>query len=264
MCRWIAYRGEPIFLEELILTPCNSLIHQSLHCLEGATPTNGDGFGVGWFGARREPGLYREVLPAWNDFNLKNLSRHLQSHLFFAHVRASTGMATTRVNCHPFAFEQWLFMHNGQIGDYDRMRRVIEAKLDDRHYAARLGTTDSELIFLLMAQNGLDADPAGAIATTIHDISATAQRHGAAEPFKLTMCLSDGQRLFACRYASDGTPPSLYWSDTAKGTLVASEPLDGERSHWHPVQPDTLLIVDASGVDAVALFAASDPAASAA
>jgi glutamine amidotransferase len=48
MCRWLAYSGSPIRLEELLVKRDRSLIDQSLHARQGATPTNGDGFGVGW------------------------------------------------------------------------------------------------------------------------------------------------------------------------------------------------------------------------
>lgn len=262
MCRWIAYRGEPIYLEDVILTPSHSLIRQSLHCREGATATNGDGFGVGWYGARREPGLYREVLPAWNDLNLRNLSHQLQSHLFFAHVRASTGTATTRSNCHPFSHGNWLFMHNGQIGGYERVRRKLEGCLEDRLYSTRQGSTDSELMFLLMVQNGLDRDPAGAIIATIAEIADICGLCGIEDPFRLTICLSDGKHLYACRHATDDKPPTLYWRTTSEGTFVVSEPIDGDQSCWQPVEADTLLTVGDT-VSIRPLFPASEFAATA-
>ncbi|MBP0575268.1 class II glutamine amidotransferase, partial [Mycobacterium tuberculosis] len=83
------------------------------------------------YGDRSEPGLYREVLPAWSDENLKHLVHQIRSPLFFAHVRAATGTATTRANCHPFAHGRHLFMHNGQIGGYGRVRRRLEQRLPD-------------------------------------------------------------------------------------------------------------------------------------
>ena len=102
MCRWIAYRGETVPLERYVTEPAHSLVVQSLRAKESVGATNGDGFGLGWYGDRDEPGLYREVRPAWSDENLKHLCRHIRSPLFFAHVRAATGTPTTRPNCHPF------------------------------------------------------------------------------------------------------------------------------------------------------------------
>jgi len=244
MCRWIAYHGDPIFLDELILEPSNSLIEQSLNCREGSTATNGDGFGVGWYGLHEDPGLYREVLPAWNDRNLRHLARQIRSPLFFAHVRASTGTETARVNCHPFAHGRWLFMHNGQIGGYARCRRRLEALLGDRLYQHRKGSTDSELMFLLMVQNGLDDDPMWAMRETIVQISDAAQSCAVLEPFSLTICLADGKRVFACRHASAEDAPTLYWRQDEAGVLVASEPSDDMTARWNSVEPDSILVVD--------------------
>src|SRR3977135_2490829 len=67
MCRWIAYRGETIPLEQYVTAPAHSLVVQSQRALESTASTNGDGFGMGWYGEHAEPGLYREVRPAWSD-----------------------------------------------------------------------------------------------------------------------------------------------------------------------------------------------------
>ena len=91
MCRFLAYLGEPVFLNELVCAPTHSLVHQSLHAAEAKTETNGDGFGIGWYGEHVEPGLYRDICPAWSDENLVNLCRQVRARTFFAHVRAATG-----------------------------------------------------------------------------------------------------------------------------------------------------------------------------
>src|SRR5690348_5875529 len=158
MCRWIAYRGEQIPLEHYVTAPAHSLIEQSINALESTGRTNGDGFGMGWYGDHPEPGLYREVRPAWSDENLRYLCRHIRSHLFFAHVRAATGTPTTRQNCHPFACAGWLFMHNGFVGGWNRLRRRIEALIPDELYPARAGSTDSEAVFLAILGAGAKQD----------------------------------------------------------------------------------------------------------
>jgi predicted glutamine amidotransferase len=48
MCRWLAYSGAPVLLEDLLYKPKNSLVVQSLHSQLGVETTNRDGFGVGW------------------------------------------------------------------------------------------------------------------------------------------------------------------------------------------------------------------------
>ena len=49
-----------------------------------------------------EPAIYRDAGPAWTDPNLRELTRVLESRIFFAHVRASTGAPNIAINCHPF------------------------------------------------------------------------------------------------------------------------------------------------------------------
>src|SRR5689334_22890510 len=106
MCRWMAYSGSPILLEELLYKPKHSLIDQSLHAKLGVETTNGDGFGIGWYDqASPQPGVYHSIGPAWSNRNLHSLAAHIQSSTFFAHIRASTGTPVQESNCHPFRFQ---------------------------------------------------------------------------------------------------------------------------------------------------------------
>ncbi len=59
MCRFLADQGKPILLSDLVCAPARSLMHQWRHAHEAKTGTNGDGFGLGWYGEHPEPGLYR-------------------------------------------------------------------------------------------------------------------------------------------------------------------------------------------------------------
>ncbi|GJD61736.1 class II glutamine amidotransferase [Methylobacterium frigidaeris] len=235
MCRFLAYHGDPVYLDELVCAPTHSLVHQSLHAAEAQTETNGDGFGIGWYGDRPEPGLYRDVRPAWSDENLRSLSRQIRARTFFAHVRASTGTATTRANCHPFAHGRHLFMHNGQIGGYPRIRRRLEAMIPDGLYEARQGTTDSEALFLLALAHGLDRDPVAAMAASVSAARGLMREAEIDEPLRFTAVLTDGESLTAYRWACDGRPPSLYWRETGTGLAVVSEPIDGLRAGWAEV-----------------------------
>jgi glutamine amidotransferase len=222
-------------MEAMVTQPRHSLIDQSLHAAEAKVPTNGDGFGVGWYGERDEPGLYREVRPAWSDENLRSLCAQVRSPLFFAHVRASTGTAIARANCHPFAHGRHMFMHNGQIGGYARLKRRIEAMIPDDYYAARGGATDSEAIFLVALSRGLEADPVAAFAATLRDIAALMAQSGIDEPLRFTAAVADGDGLHAFRWASDEKAPSLYYREEDGDLVVVSEPLDSDHSCWKPV-----------------------------
>lgn len=242
MCRWLAYRGAPIFLEELISMPNHSLIAQSLSCSEAKVNTNGDGFGIGWYGERPEPGLYRDTQPAWGDENLSSMVHQLKSSLFFAHVRASTGTATSRSNCHPFAVGRFMFMHNGQIGEYDRIRRPVEALINDEFYRFRKGTTDSEALFLALLSHGLDVDPIGALQTVLTKTLHIMQEHDVKEALRATIAFSDGERLYAARCSSDRIVPSLYYRLHDRNLSVVSEPLEKGGDGWHALPCGHLMV----------------------
>jgi glutamine amidotransferase len=246
MCRWIAYRGEVTPFEQYVTEPVHSLIAQSLRARESSGSTNGDGFGLGWYGVHPEPGLYRETRPAWSDENLRYLCRHLQSHMFFAHVRAATGTAVTRQNCHPFACGRWMFMHNGFIGSWHRLRRKVESMIPDAFYPSRLGTTDSEAVFLAMMGAGLDADPLGAARRVLRDLAALANEDGHREHLRFTAALANGRDLFAFRFAENDTANTLYFRQGRDELVVASEPFDKEAG-WNEVPANHVLLAPASG-----------------
>ncbi len=246
MCRWAAYAGEAIFLEEIVSRPEHSLISQSLHSDEGKTDTNGDGFGVAWYRDRPAPGLYRDTYPAWSDPNLASLAQQVKSGLFLAHVRASTGSATSRNNCHPFVHDNWSFMHNGMLGGYNGFRKQVDQMIPDALYPNRKGATDSEAAFLIALGDGLEADPKAAMERTVAKLEALARERGEAPYMRFTAAFSDGKRLYAVRYASDTFAPSLYLRKSCQfdGLTLVSEPLDMGAFPWEEVPPNTFLTIE--------------------
>jgi glutamine amidotransferase len=243
--------GQSIFLEDIVSLPDHSLIRQSQGAKRCPTPVNADGFGIAWYGERAEPGLYRDVLPAWSDPNLLNLVGQVRSGLFMAHVRASTGTATSRNNCHPFAVGRWSFMHNGQFGGYDNFRRHADALIPDNLYSQRKGATDSEALFLIALAQGLDGDPKGAMQRTIGLMGDLAIAKGEAPHIRAACAMSDGKRLYALRYSSDDQAPSLYhrWSVSRQGWAVVSEPLESDQADWKEVPPGSFCVFDHDSVD---------------
>jgi len=243
MCRWIAYRGETIPLEQYVTAPAHSLVVQSLKALESTASTNGDGFGMGWYGEHPEPGLYREVRPAWSDENLRYLCRHIRSHLFFGHVRAATATPTTRPNCHPFVCGRWMFMHNGEVGNWARVRRKVEALIPDEFYPSRIGTTDSEAVFLAILGAGVERDPVGATLRTLATLAEMGRANK--EPLRFTSALTDGRNLYAFRFSANDKSNSLYYRASGPDLLIASEPLDDNREVWNPVPTNHMLVARA-------------------
>ena len=239
MCRWLAYIGSPVRIEELILRPKHSLIDQSLHSTMGATTTNGDGFGIGWYGVGDEPGVFHSVEPAWNNRNLKDLAAHIASPLVFAHIRASTGGAIQQTNCHPFRSGPWLWMHNGAIREFGTVKRDLAMAVAPELFASIEGSTDTEMFFYLALTFGLHADPITAVERAVGFIEDTGRRHGVENPIQMTVATSEGSRLWAFRYSSEHASRTLFTSaDVA--TLRAQYP---ENPYLHELSDTTRIVV---------------------
>ncbi|MGH3991497.1 MAG: class II glutamine amidotransferase, partial [Pseudonocardiaceae bacterium] len=178
MCRWMAWLGQPVLIEELLFHTKHGIVDQSLHARMGAEPTNGDGFGLGWYGTGAGPAVYRSVAPAWGDPNLRELAAHVESPLFMAHVRAAIGSPVQETNCHPFRRDNWLFVHNGFIADFPILRRELMLAIDPELFAEVHGSTDTEVVFHLALTFGLTDDPIGALEATVGLIEETARGHG--------------------------------------------------------------------------------------
>lgn len=269
MCRWLAYSGPEIYLEDLIIKPSRSLLVQSQFAREnyvedmpmlpdGVFPTNGDGFGVAWYGLREKPGLYRDLRPAWSDKNLVNLAEQIKSGLFLAHLRAANHGLVQRANSHPFRHGCWTFQHNGEISGFGQIKRALQFAVDPDLFNHIEGSTDSETAFFLAITFGLEDDPKGAMERMVGFVEAEQQKAGITQPFRLTCAFCDGKRLYAIRYATDGKPKTLYYnrsnaglneviSDEAdtppSGTILLSEPIDDCPDNWLEVPSASFVTV---------------------
>ena len=239
MCRWLAYSGSPILLKEALYAPGNSLINQSLHSRLGAEETNGDGFGLGWYGTGHIPGVFHSIEPAWNDQNLLELSGHITSSHFFSHIRAAIGSAVQQTNCHPFRHDRWLFMHNGYINELATIKRDLVLAVDPSLYPHIQGQTDTEILFHLALTFGLEDDPQDAVARAIGFIEDVGKRRGVPNPFQGTIATTDGEGIWAFRYSTEGKSRSLFFT-TDIPTLRKLYP---ERELFQQVSADTRLIV---------------------
>jgi predicted glutamine amidotransferase len=232
MCRFVAWHGSQRYLDELIFEQEQSLVEQSKNALIGKTPINADGFGLAWYQGRETPCVYKDTHPAWSNANLRQIAHHTQSGLFLAHIRASTGMATSWNNCHPFAVGKWSFMHNGQAGGHKKFRQALDALIPAELYQFRYGATDSEAIFLIALGLGLEENPSKAMESAVGLVQALAEKSGEHPYMRFAACWSDGKRLFAGRMASDQLAPSLYFKECSKGHIISSEPLDKNEGNW--------------------------------
>jgi len=208
----MAWLGQPVLIEELLFNTQHGIVDQSLHARMGAEPTNGDGFGLGWYGSGDGPAVYRSVAPAWADANLRELAAHTESPLFVTHIRAAIGSPVQQTNCHPFRRGRWLFVHNGYIADFHLLRRELMLGIAPELFAEVHGSTDTEVVFHLALTLGLERQPVAALERTVGVIEQTARRHGIAGAVQATFGVSDGESVWAVRYATDGPARSLFAS----------------------------------------------------
>jgi len=275
MCRWMAWHGQPVLIEELLFNTEHGLVDQSLHSRMGAETTNGDGFGLGWYGTGDGPGVFRSMLPAWGDGNLRELASHIESPLFFSHVRAAIGSPVQESNCHPFRHGRWLLVHNGFIDGFHLIRRDLMLAIAPERFADVIGSTDTEVLFHLALTFGLEDDPVAGLERAVGLVEEAGRAHGVDFPFQGSIGVSDGASLWAVRYSSEGRSRSLFVSgdvhalrrlhpenprlarmlDTDR--VVVSEPLSDLPGAWHEVDEATAITVHTGGAFERRAFAPS-------
>jgi len=286
MCRFILYLGHPLRLSQLITEPVHSLIQQSHHARERPDPLNGDGFGVAWFVPELSPrpALFKDVTPAWNNENLREVARVSQSQCILAHVRsASPQSAVHRLNCHPFAHENLAFMHNGFLAGFPRWRRQLLEELSDEAFQLILGSTDSEHAFALCWDRYRQSrvqDPLQrlreSVEGTIQELERLRCQAGVEEGSYFNFALSDGLHAVVtrCSTRGDESTASLHYATGREFqctdgrlrlepddldpdvVLVASEE-NGMNFCWRTVPPNHLLLARRPGQVEVLPIAAS-------
>ncbi len=273
MCRFVLYRGSEISVSSLVTVPSNSLIHQSFDNQERAEPLNGDGFGIAWYAPEisEEPALFRAVSPAWNNQNLRHLARVTRSRTILAHVRAATpGLPVTELNCHPFSWGPFAFMHNGHIGGFQQIRRSLLERLSDDAFGLIGGSTDSEVLFALfvdrygeLGEHGRLKRVAQALIAAIRDVENLRREAGVRQTSEINVALSDGAVAVATRFASDDseTAPSLYvhlgrrWQcqgrrcrmidpEFGRGAVIISSERLSSDPGWDRVPTNQLVVVE--------------------
>ncbi len=265
MCRWLAYTGGSILMSELLIKPKDNLIHQSLHAKAMRTPTNGDGYGLGWYDKQPYPGLFRSIRPAWNDTNLHDLVTHIESPLFMSHVRASSLAPIQETNCHPFRYNKWLFMHNGQITQFEFLRQGLLAKISPEYFNDIMGSTDSEVMFYLALTYGLEQDVTSGIAEMVRVVKAAGKKAGVSGDLWMTLAISDGNSLWCYRYGSDGKGPTLFISPSIEeltrlnphvedkfgdfAACIVSEPIGNYQETWRIVPENSVVEVSNENIE---------------
>jgi predicted glutamine amidotransferase len=268
MCRWVGYFGSAIRPEELLYEPEHSLIAQSTSSKFYENGINGDGLGLGWYGSRELPGIYRNATPAWGDKNLRAICEQVESKLFLAHIRAATETPVQDTNCHPFRYGRWIFVHNGYIEDFKHLHRDLLLAVDPKLFENIDGSTDSEVMFHLALTFGLVDDPLLGLERMAGFVEEVGKRHGVEKPLQMTIGLSDGEHLYAVRYASDKEANTLFVSESvddiralypertrrdhisSDARVVVSEPLVKLPGVWREIPPSMAVIAGTNRAEA--------------
>ncbi|MCX7115097.1 MAG: class II glutamine amidotransferase [Gammaproteobacteria bacterium] len=273
MCRFVAYLGREMLLEQVLVKPENSLVRQSICAREQSSevPNNGDGFGLGWYVPTVDefPAQFRSIFPAWSDNNLLSLTSKISSPCFFGHVRAATTGGINPYNCHPFIYKRWMLMHNGEISGFPLLKRHLRKLLDDEYYDMIQGETDSEHLFAFFLQHakGKKMDDINEVASVMRETIAAIEKlvktHGDGGVSYINLCLTDGLQMLAVRYCTHvkeleslhyivgaNTNAEIWKSKEEQQqrptfVLVASEKLTHWTGDWKVVPGNHFLLIDA-------------------
>jgi glutamine amidotransferase len=152
-------------------------------------------------------------------------------------------------------------VHNGVLNGFHEMRRDLMLSVDPELFNDFEGSTDSEVLFRLALTFGLEQDPVAALEQAIGFVEATAKRHGIENCVQASIGVSDGVRLWAFRYSTEGKSRTLFASTDASSLRqlhpenprvqqlrdddrdVISEPFGELPGAWEELAESTVLIV---------------------
>jgi len=203
--------------------------------------TNGNGFGVGFYHTNpkvNKPAVLRDCKPIWHSNNLDPIANFVTSPLVFGHVRWAEKGTMSEQNCHPFTYGVYMFMHNGDIWKFHKIKSAMLALITslfdtvskDHDMECEIkGTTDTEHMFWLIlaciAKKKQTLDLSKAACTTkelmqcmedaiIHVLTLINKIVGrVGGGCLLNLCLSDGEQVVITRFRNTHAQPgSLYFT----------------------------------------------------
>ncbi|HEY1511168.1 MAG TPA: hypothetical protein VGF93_19325 [Solirubrobacteraceae bacterium] len=159
----------------------------------------------------------------------------------------------------PLRHGRWLFAGDVAITRFDEFEHELIAAVDPGLIAAFGGATAAEALFCLALTFGLTEDPAASLERAIGFAGRVATRHGA--EIRASIGLTDGEALWALRYASRPPAPPLFATAdvhaarmlypnrpliqqlTDDDHIVVSERLVELQGAWDEVSESTLLAI---------------------
>lgn len=146
MCRLYALRAnEPTRVECSLVHAQNALMAQSAGDAEGLV--HGHGWGVADYYKDGLPMIEKQTWAAFEGEHFAKKAARVYAHTVVAHVRRATVGVMSIENTHPFVYGRWIFVHNGTVPNFLKVRDRIIEELDPLLRNDIRGTTDSEHIF---------------------------------------------------------------------------------------------------------------------
>ncbi|MCC7393925.1 MAG: class II glutamine amidotransferase [Sphingomonadaceae bacterium] len=219
MCRMLAYVGESVRLDDLLIKPDSSLIHQVVDA-QMLSMLNLAGYGLAaWDDAMADahlPLLFRSTDVAIFDPNLRSIAAKLRVRALIAHLRGipyDGHVAVNRQSLHPFSSpgSPLVMAHNGDLARFGEMRYDLAAHIRPDILPHIAAMTDSAWLYALIL-SCIDGDltgpfdPAQLLAATeralsiIRDVRA---RRGIHASSSVNLLLGDGRSLIAVRFTFD-------------------------------------------------------------
>ena len=255
MCRFFIYFGEKkYYLFDLLYSPKHSILKQSY--MQKYTPLleknnhrdhefNVDGFGILTCNSyNNDYFLYTNTLPPWNDHNLKSITKMIRTKFIFSHIRAikpfSPVSSVHVFNCHPFIFQNYAWMHNGDVSQFLQFKYKIIKRIDNEFIPFIKGNSDSEHLFYLFLTFLKENKNKNLI--DIFNILFIWINEEIEGPSSLNIALTDKQNIICTRFIAHSTdnPPSLYYKSTRESIMISSEPIF-YCDDWILIEPNNIL-----------------------
>jgi len=143
--RLYGYLGEnPIKISYSIVT--TGIISPDTATLAKQMKFESDGWGIGFFQGKA-PFIMKKAVSVSEDERFKNIVEAVSSKIMIAHIRKATVGEKKESNTHPFRYGSWLFVHQGTISDFRKIKPRMKKNLPVSHRKKIKGTTDSEYSF---------------------------------------------------------------------------------------------------------------------
>jgi predicted glutamine amidotransferase len=142
MCRIFGFRS-------VLFSKVHTSLVSAENALMGQSKRHPDGWGLAYYIADT-PHVVKSTVTAESDDLFRHVSGIVTSQTVLAHIRKATHGKLTLLNTHPFQYGRWTFAHNGNIKQFDDVKKALldEVAKDYKPYC--LGETDSEVIFHLI------------------------------------------------------------------------------------------------------------------